>query len=86
MGGQQDKRQGPGKGREEQRRPQRPGQEPGPPRAHRPSRSGQRPDENNRRREEDPLQGERDGSCSGRAAAAGATSARLPRGPPVDTP
>ncbi|MFI6006183.1 hypothetical protein ACIA98_38400 [Streptomyces sp. NPDC051366] len=60
MGDQQDKRQQPRKGREEQQRPQRPGQDPVHPEPTAPSRSGQRPDESKRRREEDPLQGERD--------------------------
>ncbi|MEU9109952.1 hypothetical protein AB0D54_37635 [Streptomyces xanthophaeus] len=62
MGGMQNKRQEPGKGREEQQRPQKPGQdeavspEPGTP-----SRGGQRPEERERRREEDLLRDERDG-------------------------
>ncbi|AQT76175.1 MULTISPECIES: hypothetical protein [Streptomyces] len=60
MGGMQDKRQEPGKGREEQRRPQRPGQDPAHPEPGTPSRGGQRPDEMARRREEDPLHDERD--------------------------
>ncbi|MFC9819255.1 hypothetical protein ACFWG6_11350 [Streptomyces erythrochromogenes] len=63
MGGQQDKRQEPGKGREEQQRPQRPqrpGQDPVHPEPGAPSRGGQRPAEIKRRREEDKLQGERD--------------------------
>ncbi|WP_329107057.1 hypothetical protein [Streptomyces sp. NBC_01439] len=60
MGRQQDKRQEPGKGREEQQRLQRPGQDPAHPEPGTPSRGGQRPDENRRRREEDPLQGERE--------------------------
>ncbi|OLZ59379.1 hypothetical protein AVW11_26650 [Streptomyces amritsarensis] len=60
MGGMQDKRQEPGKGREEQRRPQRPGQDPAHPEPGIPSRGGQRPDEMARRREEDPLHDERD--------------------------
>ncbi len=60
MGGMKDKRQEPGKGREEQQRPQAPGQDP----VHRepgtPSRSGKSPDEINRRREEGLLRDERD--------------------------
>ncbi|MFF9056848.1 hypothetical protein ACF09Z_37580 [Streptomyces erythrochromogenes] len=38
MGGMKDKRQEPGKGREEQRRPQSPGPDPVHPEPHRPSR------------------------------------------------
>ncbi|MGW6689989.1 hypothetical protein [Streptomyces sp. NPDC054961] len=61
MGGTQNKRQEPGKGREEQQRPQRPGQ-PGPvtPAPGTPSRGGQRPEQMERRREEDLLGGGRD--------------------------
>lgn len=59
MGGKQDKRQEPGKGREEQQRPQRPGQDPVHPEPGTPSR-GQRPEETERRREEDLLRDERD--------------------------
>ncbi|MFD3324916.1 hypothetical protein [Streptomyces sp. NPDC058701] len=55
MGGKQDKRQEPGKGREEQQRPQRPGQDPVHPEPVTPSRGGQRPEEMERRREEDLL-------------------------------
>ncbi|MEJ8646114.1 hypothetical protein WKI68_42525 [Streptomyces sp. MS1.HAVA.3] len=58
MGGQQDKRQQPGKGREEQQRPQRPqrpGQDPVHPEPGNSSRGGQRPEEMERRREEDLL-------------------------------
>ncbi|MFG2875460.1 hypothetical protein ACGFYU_10705 [Streptomyces sp. NPDC048337] len=61
MGGMKDKRQEPGKGREEQKRPQRPGQDP----AHPDSGTGARgktPDELKRRREEDVHPGERDRS------------------------
>lgn len=57
MGGTQDKRQEPGKGREEQQRPQRPGQDPVHPQPGQPSR-GKSPDENKRRREEDLLRDE----------------------------
>ncbi|MFD9522271.1 hypothetical protein [Streptomyces sp. NPDC059979] len=63
MGGMQDKRQEPGKGREEQQRPQRPqqpGQDPVHPEPGTPSRGGKSLDENKRRREEDPLHGERE--------------------------
>ncbi|MGW5852162.1 hypothetical protein ACWFQ8_30155 [Streptomyces sp. NPDC055254] len=60
MGGRQDKRQEPGKGREEQTRPQRPGQDPVHPEPGNPSRAGQRPDETQRRREEDLLRDGRD--------------------------
>lgn len=56
MGGMKDKRQEPGKGREEQ---QRPGQDPVHPEPGTPSR-GQRPEEMERRREEDLLRDERD--------------------------
>ncbi|WP_328741023.1 hypothetical protein OHA91_38590 [Streptomyces erythrochromogenes] len=55
MGGMQDKRQEPGKGREEQQRPQRPqrpGQDPAHPEPGTPSRGGQRPEEMERRRDE----------------------------------
>ncbi|OKI62568.1 hypothetical protein [Streptomyces sp. MJM1172] len=52
MGGMKDKRQEPGKGREEQQRPQRAGQDPVHPEPRTPSR-GQRPEEKERRREED---------------------------------
>ncbi|MFD3875750.1 hypothetical protein [Streptomyces sp. NPDC058623] len=52
MGGKQDKRQEPGKGREEQR-PQRPGQDPARPAPGTPSRGGERPQEMQRRHEED---------------------------------
>ncbi|MFD3540250.1 hypothetical protein ACFWUQ_12220 [Streptomyces sp. NPDC058662] len=58
MGGRQDKRQEPDKGREEQR-PQRPGQDPVHPEPRTPSRPGQRPEPMERRREEDLLRGER---------------------------
>ncbi|MGG8410201.1 hypothetical protein ACM614_28415 [Streptomyces sp. 12297] len=54
MGGMQDKRQEPGKGREEQRRPQRPGQDPVHAEPGRPSRQPQ-PGEKTSRREEDLL-------------------------------
>ncbi|MFF5705653.1 hypothetical protein ACFY7H_24665 [Streptomyces sp. NPDC012794] len=57
MGGMQDKRQEPGKGREEQQRPQRPGQDPVHAQPGPPSR-GKSPDENKRRREEDPFRDE----------------------------
>lgn len=65
MGGMKDKRQEPGKGREEQGRPQKPGQHPvnpeeGMPSRGNPSRGGQRPEEMERRREDDLLQGEED--------------------------
>ncbi|WP_106982763.1 MULTISPECIES: hypothetical protein [unclassified Streptomyces] len=50
MGGMQDKRQEPGKGREEQQRPQRPGQDPAHSEPGRPSRQPGR--EETRRREE----------------------------------
>ncbi|WP_406738550.1 hypothetical protein OG365_24330 [Streptomyces sp. NBC_00853] len=59
MGGMQDKRQEPGKGREEHLGPQRPGQDPVHPEPGAPSR-GKSPDETKRRREEDPLRDERD--------------------------
>ncbi|MFI6006323.1 hypothetical protein ACIA98_39135 [Streptomyces sp. NPDC051366] len=58
MGGMQDKRQEPGKGREEQQRPRRPGQDPVHPEPGAPSR-GKGPDEI-KRREDDPLREERD--------------------------
>ncbi|MCY0961990.1 hypothetical protein [Streptomyces sp. H27-H5] len=53
MGGKQDKRQEPGKGREEQQRPQRPGQDPVHPEPRTPSRGGERHEDVERRREED---------------------------------
>ncbi|MFD9459017.1 hypothetical protein ACFWBC_38895 [Streptomyces sp. NPDC059985] len=53
MSGKQDKRQEPGKGREEQQRPQRPGQDPARPVPGIPSRGGERPQEMERRHEED---------------------------------
>ncbi|MGW7065013.1 hypothetical protein ACWGHM_41890 [Streptomyces sp. NPDC054904] len=53
MGGKQDKRQEPGKGREEQQRPQRPGQDPARPVPGTPPRGGERPQEMERRHEED---------------------------------
>ncbi|MFD3937842.1 hypothetical protein ACFWSF_24125 [Streptomyces sp. NPDC058611] len=59
MGGTQDKHQEPGKGREEQERMRRPGQDPVHPEPAQPSR-GKNPDETERRREEDPLRDERD--------------------------
>ncbi|WP_030723772.1 hypothetical protein [Streptomyces sp. NRRL F-2580] len=59
MGGTQDKRQEPGKGREEQQRPQRPGQDPVHPQPGQPSR-GKSPEETKRRREDNPLHEERD--------------------------
>ncbi|WP_328738234.1 hypothetical protein OHA91_39070 [Streptomyces erythrochromogenes] len=55
MGGTQDKRQEPGKVREEQQRPQRPqrpGQDPVHPEPGMPSRGGQRPEDMERRRDE----------------------------------
>lgn len=58
MGGMKDKRQEPGKGREEQKRPQRPGQDPVHPEPGTPSR-GKGPDEMKQRRDEDLLSGER---------------------------
>ncbi|KOY59474.1 hypothetical protein ADK59_02900 [Streptomyces sp. XY332] len=58
MGGRQDKRQEPGKGREEQQRPHRPGQDPVHPEPGAPAR-GKSPDEI-KRREDDPLREERD--------------------------
>ncbi|MFD3471255.1 hypothetical protein ACFWWM_33860 [Streptomyces sp. NPDC058682] len=58
MGG-KDKGQEPGKGREEQQRPQRPGQDPVHPGPGTPSRR-QRPEEMERHREEDLLRDERD--------------------------
>ncbi|MEV7563184.1 hypothetical protein ACGFYY_03815 [Streptomyces sp. NPDC048331] len=51
MGGMQDKRQEPGKGREEQQRPQRPGQDPAHPETGRPARQPGR-EEKTRRRED----------------------------------
>ncbi|MFG2713411.1 hypothetical protein ACGFX2_23030 [Streptomyces goshikiensis] len=61
MGGMQNKRQEPGKGREEQQRPQRPGRhDPVSPEPGTPSRGGQRPEEMEHRREEDLLRDERD--------------------------
>ncbi|MFD7785367.1 hypothetical protein ACFV4Q_20050 [Streptomyces nojiriensis] len=63
MGGMQDKRQEPGKGREEQQRPQRPqqpGQDPVHPEPGTPSRGGKSPDEDKRRRQEDLIRDERD--------------------------
>ncbi|MCJ0872708.1 hypothetical protein [Streptomyces sp. AP-93] len=59
MGGQQDKRQEPGRGSEKQQRRQRPGQDPLHPEPVTPSR-GQRPEEMERRREEDLLRDEYD--------------------------
>ncbi|MFD5411956.1 hypothetical protein [Streptomyces nojiriensis] len=62
MGGMQDKRQEPGKGREEQQRPQRPqqpGQDPVHPEPGTPSRGGKSPDEDKRRRQEDLIRDER---------------------------
>ncbi|WP_407841330.1 hypothetical protein ACE1OC_40860 [Streptomyces sp. DSM 116496] len=58
MGGMKDKRQEPGKGREEQKRMRRPGQDPVHPEPGTPSR-GKNPDEMERRREEDLLRDER---------------------------
>ncbi|MFD3681237.1 hypothetical protein [Streptomyces sp. NPDC058613] len=63
MGGTKDMSQKPGKGREEQQRPQRPqhpGQDPLRPEPVTPSRGGQRPEEMERRREEDLLRDERE--------------------------
>ncbi|MEU9253682.1 hypothetical protein AB0D66_17725 [Streptomyces sp. NPDC048270] len=60
MGGMKDKRQEPGKGREEQQRPQRPGQDPVHPEPGTPSRSGKSPEEIKRRGEEDPMRGGRE--------------------------
>ncbi|MFE5620567.1 hypothetical protein ACFQ8S_00605 [Streptomyces virginiae] len=60
MGGMQDKRQAPGKGREEQRRPQRSGQDPVHPEPGTRARGDQRPEEMERRREEDLLHDERE--------------------------
>ncbi|MFE6847265.1 hypothetical protein [Streptomyces sp. NPDC057686] len=60
MGGRQDKRQEPGKGREEQQRPQKPGQDPVHPEPGAPSRGGKSPDEIKRRSEDDLLRDERD--------------------------
>ncbi|MFD5411854.1 hypothetical protein [Streptomyces nojiriensis] len=60
MGGQQDKRQEPSRGREEQQRPQRPGQDPVHPEPGTPSRGGRRPEETERLREQDLLHDERD--------------------------
>lgn len=61
MGGMQNKRQEPGKGREEQQRPQKPGHEgPVSPEPGTPSRGSQRPEEMERRREEDLLRDEHD--------------------------
>ncbi|MFE4205433.1 hypothetical protein ACFRSX_31140 [Streptomyces goshikiensis] len=60
MGGMKDKRQEPGKGREEQQRPQRSGQDPVHPEPRTPSRGGQRPEETERHREEDRLREERE--------------------------
>ncbi|MET9319480.1 hypothetical protein ABZX75_04680 [Streptomyces sp. NPDC003038] len=54
MGGMQDKRHEPGKGREEQERLRRPGQDPVHPEPSQPSR-GKSPGESKRRREEDLL-------------------------------
>ncbi|MER7118395.1 hypothetical protein ACFQL8_09150 [Streptomyces goshikiensis] len=61
MGGIEDKRQEPGKGREEQQRLRRPGQDPVHPETAQPSRyrSGEA-SERKRRREEDPVRDERD--------------------------
>ncbi len=59
MGGTQDKRQKPGKGRAEQQRPQRPGQDPVHPEPGTPSRGGKSPDEIKGRREEELLRDER---------------------------
>ncbi|AWZ13867.1 hypothetical protein [Streptomyces sp. ICC1] len=58
MGGMKDKRQEPGKGREEQERMRRPGQDPVHPETAPPSR-GKDPEEAERRREEDLLRDER---------------------------
>ncbi|MFF3432565.1 hypothetical protein [Streptomyces sp. NPDC002602] len=60
MGGMKDKHQEPGEGREEQQRPQRPGQDPVHLEPRTPSRSGQRPEEMDRSREEDRLRDERE--------------------------
>ncbi|OEJ35075.1 hypothetical protein [Streptomyces subrutilus] len=60
MGGMKDKRQEPGKGREEQQRPRGPGQDPVHPEPGTPSRGGKSPEEIKRGREEDPLHGGRD--------------------------
>ncbi|MGW0393872.1 hypothetical protein ACWDYJ_23855 [Streptomyces sp. NPDC003042] len=62
MGGMRDKRPEPGKGREEQERLRRPGQDPvhpEPAQSAQPAR-GKSPDEIKRRREDDPLAEERD--------------------------
>ncbi|MFG2234915.1 hypothetical protein ACGFNX_33825 [Streptomyces sp. NPDC048723] len=60
MGGQQDKRRQPDKGREEQLGHQRPGQDPVHPEPGTHSRGNKNPEEMERRREEDPLRDERD--------------------------
>ncbi|MDJ0465871.1 hypothetical protein [Streptomyces sp. H27-C3] len=59
MGGTQDKRQEPGKGRGEQEHPRRPGQDPVHPEPGTPPR-GKSPEELKRRREDDPLREKRD--------------------------
>ncbi|MFH8713160.1 hypothetical protein [Streptomyces zaomyceticus] len=58
MGGMQDKRQEPGKGREEQHRPQSPGEDPAHPESGRPSRRPGREEKSHRR--EDDLMREED--------------------------
>ncbi|MFE5144272.1 hypothetical protein ACFRDV_42810 [Streptomyces fagopyri] len=60
MGGMQDKRQEPGKSREEHKRPQQPGQDPVHSEPGRPSRSGERPEETERHREDALPRDERD--------------------------
>ncbi|RVU17567.1 hypothetical protein EOT10_33510 [Streptomyces antnestii] len=61
MGGMDDKRQEPGKGREEQKRPSRPDQDPAHPESPHPSRSRRDEDpQHERRREENQLPDERD--------------------------
>ncbi|MGP3685802.1 hypothetical protein ACTVZO_14000 [Streptomyces sp. IBSNAI002] len=60
MGGMKDKRQEPGKIREEQERPQRPGQDPVHPEPGTAPRGDRRPEGMERRREEDLLRDERD--------------------------
>ncbi|MFI8392928.1 hypothetical protein [Streptomyces sp. NPDC085540] len=60
MGGMQDKRQEPGRGREEQLSHQRPGRDPVHPESGTPTRGGKSPNEDKRRRQEDLIRDERD--------------------------
>ncbi|MFF3214336.1 hypothetical protein ACFYYB_27195 [Streptomyces sp. NPDC002886] len=60
MGVMKDRHQQPGKGREEQKHPQRHGQDPVHPEPRTPSRGGQRPEEMERRHQEDLVRDDRE--------------------------